>query len=52
MKTIKEFAEIMNISEVTARRWITDKKVNVSQQYKKGAIRISEEEIERLKKGE
>jgi predicted site-specific integrase-resolvase len=52
MKTIKEFAEIMNVSEVTARRWITDRKVNVLQQYKKGAIRISEEEIERLKKGE
>ena len=52
MKTIKEFAREMNISEVTARRWIADKKVNVLQQYKKGAIRISEAEIERLKKGE
>ncbi len=52
MKNIKEFAVIMGISETTARRWIADKKVNVSQQYKKGAIRISEAEIERLKKGE
>ena len=42
----------MNISEVTARRWIADGKVKVMQNYRKGAIRISEEEIERLKKGE
>lgn len=42
----------MGISETTARRWIADKKVNIVQYYKKGAIRISEEEIERLKSGE
>ena len=52
MKTIKEFSIIMGISENTARRWISDKKVKAVQHYKKGAIRISEEEIERLKKGE
>ena len=52
MKTIKEFAKELNISEVTARRWISDGKVKAMQKYKKGAIRISEEEIERLKKGE
>lgn len=52
MKTIKETAEIMQVSEVTIRRWITDNKIKVSQQYKNGVIRITDEEIDRLKRGE
>lgn len=52
MKTVKEFAKEFNVSEITVRRWISEKKVKVIQQVKNGAIRISDEEIERIKKGE
>lgn len=52
MKTIKEVAEIFQVSEITIRRWIVSGRLKATQTVEKGAIRISEEEIERLKKGE
>ncbi|MFI3214414.1 MAG: helix-turn-helix domain-containing protein [Eubacteriales bacterium] len=50
MKTIKEFADFMSVSEPTVKRWIKRKELNVVRIG--GTVRISEEEIERLKKGE
>lgn len=52
MKTIKEVADIFQVSEITIRRWIESGRLKAIQAVEKGAIRISEEEIERLKKGE
>lgn len=50
MKTIKEVAVIFNVKPLTVRRWIASgilKSVKIG-----GSVRISEEEIEKLKKGE
>ncbi len=50
MYTIKEFAEIFKVSEMTVKRWI--KKGDVKPTKIGGTVRISDEEIERLKRGE
>ena len=50
MKTIKEAAIIFNVTEMTIRRWIDSGVVKAVKIV--GTVRISEEEIERLKKGE
>jgi len=52
MKTIKEVALEMKLSENTIRLWIKSGRIKVVQFKKKGMIRISDEELERLKKGE
>lgn len=52
MKTIKEVADIFQVSEITVRRWIESGKLKAVQVVKNGAIRIADEEIERFKKGE
>lgn len=51
MKTVKEVAHIFNVSEITIRRWIADGTIKTSQLGFKKAIRISDEEIERIKQG-
>ena len=51
MYTVDEFAKIMRVTPLTVRRWIRDGKINVIQFGRKFPIRISEEELERLKKG-
>lgn len=51
LKTIRETAEIFGVCEETVRRWIKSKKiksVSVGGRF----IRISEDEIERIKRGE
>jgi len=50
MKTIKETAKYFNVSEMTIRRWIESGRLKAVKIV--GSVRISEEEIERLKKGE
>ena len=50
MKTIKETAKYFNVSEMTISRWIKSGKLKAVKIV--GTVRISEEEIERLKKGE
>ena len=50
MKTIKETAKIFNVSEMTVRRWIENGKLKSVKIV--GSVRINEEEIEKLKKGE
>lgn len=50
MKTIKETAKYFNVSEMTISRWIKCGKLKAVKIV--GTVRISEEEIERLKKGE
>jgi len=52
MYTVDEFAVVMKVKPLTVRRWIKDGKIKVIQMSKKSAIRIPEEELERLKKGE
>lgn len=50
MYTIKEVAEALNFTERAVRQWIIDgkiKAVKIMSQW-----RISEEEVERLKRGE
>lgn len=50
MKTVIEVAEIFKVKPLTIRRWIRDgviKSVKIG-----GSVRIKEEEIERLQKGE
>lgn len=49
MKTIRETADILGVHWQTVRKWIKNGDIKV---YKNGRIiRISEEEIERLKRG-
>lgn len=50
MKTIKETAKYFNVSEMTIHRWIKTGKLKATKVV--GSVRIEEEEIERLKKGE
>ena len=50
MKTIKETAIIFKVSEMTIRRWIESGKLKAVKIV--GTVRINEEEIEKLKKGE
>ena len=49
MYKIKEVAEILNFSERTIRQWVIDGKINAVKIMSEW--RISEEEVERLKKG-
>ncbi len=51
MYTVNEFAKIMKVQPLTVRRWIDSGKIRVIQFGKKSSIRISEEELERIKKG-
>lgn len=51
MKTVKEVAIIFSIGEETVRRWIKSGKLKATK-INKRVFRVSEEEIERLKKGE
>lgn len=46
--TIKEVAEIFNISEATVNRRIKDGSIKIMQLSPGGAVRISAAEIERL----
>lgn len=50
MKTIKEVAKIFGVHWQTVRNWIKSGKIKAIQVQK--TIRIPDEEIERLKKGE
>lgn len=50
MKTVKEVAIELKLSEITIRRWIKDKKIKSVKISR--LIRIPDEEVERLKKGE
>jgi excisionase family DNA binding protein len=52
MYTVNEVAKIMRVQPLTVRRWIDAGKVKVTQMGKYSTIRISEEELNRLKKGE
>ena len=49
-KSVKEAAEIFGVKPLTIRRWIADGKLKAVKIV--GSVRITEEEIERLKKGE
>lgn len=49
MKSIKEVAEIFNVSRQTIHAWI--KKGAIKAIKIGGTVRISDEEIERVKKG-
>lgn len=49
-KTVKETAAIFGVKPLTIRRWITDGKLRAVKIV--GSVRITDEEIERLKKGE
>lgn len=51
MKTIKETAILFNVSEMTVRRWIKDGRLT-SVKVGKRAVRIEEEGIEKIRKGE
>jgi len=50
--TVKEIAEILKYKEATIRSWIRKKKINAFMigDCRKAAYRISEKELERLKK--
>lgn len=50
MKTIKETAAIFRVHEKTIRNWIRDGKIRAVKI--KGTIRIADEEVEKLLKGE
>lgn len=50
MKTIRETADIFGVHWQTVRNWINDGKIKVVKINR--TVRIPEEEIERLKKGE
>jgi len=50
MKTVNEVAKIFNVKPLTIRRWIESGRLKAVKIV--GSVRISEEEIERLKKGE
>lgn len=50
MKTIRETADIFGVHWQTVRNWINDGKINVVKINR--TVRIPEEEIERLKRGE
>lgn len=50
MKTIRETAKIFGVHWQTIRNWIRDGKIKVVKIER--TIRIPEEEIERLKRGE
>lgn len=50
MKTIYEVAEIFGVHWQTVRNWIRDGKIKAVKIER--TIRISDEEIERLKRGE
>lgn len=52
MYTVKEVAKIMRVQPLTVRRWIDSGKIKVVQFGKNTTIRITEEELERIKKGE
>ena len=49
-KTVKETAEIFKVKPLTIYRWIKDGKIKAVKII--GSIRIEDEEIERLRKGE
>ena len=49
--TVKEVAEILNFGQRTIRQWIKDGKIKTVRLSTKG-IRVTQEEIDRLKKGE
>ena len=49
-KSVNETAEIFGVKPLTIRRWIADGKLKAVKIV--GSVRITEEEIERLKKGE
>ena len=48
MKTVKEFAKIFNVSDLTVRRWIDSGLIEVVRVGR--TIRIPESEIKRLQK--
>ena len=50
MYTTKEIAKMFKVSERTVKKWISDGEMKVVRVG--GTVRISEEEIERLKRGE
>jgi excisionase family DNA binding protein len=50
MKTVKEVAQELKLSEITIRRWVKDKKIKSVKISR--FIRIPKEELDRLKKGE
>ncbi len=51
MYTVEEFAKIMRVTPLTVRRWIKAGKIKIVQFGKGSPVRISEEEVNRLKKG-
>lgn len=50
MKTVKEVADIFGVHWQTVRNWIKSGKIKAIQVER--AIRIPDEEVERLKRGE
>lgn len=50
MKTVEEVAAALKISPATVRRWVNNNKIKALKQGR--IIRIPEEELERLKRGE
>ena len=51
MKTIKEVAKHFDVSEMTIRRWASEKRLELVKVGKR-AVRIREEDIEKIEKGE
>ena len=49
-KSVNETAKIFGVKPLTVRRWISDGKLKAVKIV--GSVRIADEEIERLKKGE